>query len=417
MSDELPPEQLPSEQLPPESTEAHGPAAEHSLPSRRSLREAQPTGSPVTPATPAEFPSLLFTEPPAKPKRRGRRLTVLIVLLALLGVGTAAAWGPVSALVAKVQGPADYQGDGTGSVQFVINSGDTGEDIARNLHTAGVTASFEAMYNLLLKSNPTFEPGVFNLKQHMSASAALAALLDDSNRAEDTVLITEGQTQADVFSELETVMGFSASDLAALAAQPQLFGLPSEAQSLEGFLFPATYTFTPGTTAQDALQAMVTRCFKALDSAGVAAADRWNTIVFASLIQKEAGLKDDYPKVARVFLNRLNPDLWPTGLLESDATVAYGTGQTNRVSTTDAERADASNPYNTYVHPGMVVRPISNPGDLAIDAALHPADGDWLYFCTVNLETGETVFSTTEAEHAAAVAQWQAWMAAHPEYQ
>jgi UPF0755 protein len=152
--------------------------------------------------------------------------------------------------------------------------------------------------------------------------------------------------------------------------------------------------------------------FQALDEAGVAPENRWNTVVLASIVQREAGLKDDYPKVARVFLNRLAQG-WD---LQSDATVAYGTGHTDRVETTDAEREDASNPYNTYVHPGLPVGPISNPGDLAINAVQHPADGTWMYFVTWNLETGETIFSTTQAEHDAAVEKWQQWMKDHPGY-
>jgi UPF0755 protein len=66
---------------------------------------------------------------------------------------------------------------------------------------------------------------------------------------------------------------------------------------------------------------------------------------------------------------------------------------------------------------GLPVGPISNPGDLALDAAVKPADGTWRYFVTVNLDSGETTFSTTFAEHEVAVAQWQAWMREHPEYQ
>jgi UPF0755 protein len=103
--------------------------------------------------------------------------------------------------------------------------------------------------------------------------------------------------------------------------------------------------------------------------------------------------------------------------LQSDATVAYGTGNTHRVTTTDAERADAGNPYNTYQHQGLPPAPISNPGDLAINAVTKPASGKWLYFVTVDLETGETVFSDTYAEHQQAVAQFQAWLRAHPSYQ
>ena len=81
----------------------------------------------------------------------------------------------------------------------------------------------------------------------------------------------------------------------------------------------------------------------------------------------------------------------------------------------DAERADASNRYNTYANPGLPVGPIGNPGDVAISAAIHPADGTWLFFVPVNLATGETVFSTTIEEHDAAVAQLQEWCAASEE--
>jgi len=116
-------------------------------------------------------------------------------------------------------------------------------------------------------------------------------------------------------------------------------------------------------------------------------------------------------KIARVFQNRLDQGM----RLQSDATVAYGTGHTDRVTTTDAERADAGNPYNTYAHDGLPVGPIGLPGDAAIDSALYPTAGPWLYFVAVNLKTGETVFSTTVAEHNAAVKQWQAWCRASPE--
>jgi UPF0755 protein len=103
--------------------------------------------------------------------------------------------------------------------------------------------------------------------------------------------------------------------------------------------------------------------------------------------------------------------------MESDATVAFGTGNTYRVETTSAERADESNLYNTYIHPGLPFAPISNPGDVAIDAVMNPAEGPWMFFVTWNLDTGETIFSETADEHAAGVDIWIAWMDEHPEYQ
>lgn len=368
--------------------------------------------------------ALAAGEPPKR--RRGRRgLIALIVSIVVVGGLVACAavvWTSYEPQIRKVLGweePNDYEGAGSGEVVVMVNEGDIGEDIATSLHDAGVTKSFDAFYDLLLAqpTQPEFFPGAYKLKLKMSAESALAALTDEANRMEDTFVIPEGTAEQDALPSIAEGTGIPLEELQAAAADVASFGLPAEATSLEGFLFPATYSLPDGGDAHAVLQTLVDRSFKALDDAGVKPEDRWKTIVLASLIQKEAGLRDDYYKVSRVFLNRLDPAQWESGLLQSDATVAYGTGNTHRVSTTDAERADASNPYNTYVHPGMVVRPISNPGDLAIDAALHPADGPWLYFVTWNLDSGETIFSTTQDEHEAAVAKWLSWMDEHPEYQ
>ena len=92
----------------------------------------------------------------------------------------------------------------------------------------------------------------------------------------------------------------------------------------------------------------------------------------------------------------------------------FGAGGTTVVPTTKQYASD--NAYNTYKHKGLPVGPISNPGDAAIKAALHPAKGTWLFFVTVNLATGKTVFSNTLAEHDKAAAQFTRWLNAHPSY-
>ncbi|MDR6613501.1 endolytic transglycosylase MltG [Leifsonia sp. 1010] len=362
---------------------------------------------------------LSHDEPPKK-RRWVKRLIVTIVVLGILGGMAGAAYAIFQPQIAKVQNALfppenDYKGNGTGEVMFTIKSGDDGSTISENLAKAGVVKTYDAFYSLLLRQKPDveFQPGVFKLAKQMSAAAALAALKDPSSRVENTAVIPEGTPEKDILQTVSDATKIPLADLQSAAANPAAYGLPAEAKSLEGFLFPATYTFAPGTTAQQAIKTMVDRMFQALDEAGVAPQNRWNTVVLASVVQREAGLKDDYPKVARVFLNRLAQG-WD---LQSDATVAYGTGHTDRVETTDAEREDAANPYNTYVHPGLPVGPISNPGDLAINAVQHPADGTWMYFVTWNLQTGETIFSTTQAEHEAAVEKWQQWMRDNPGYE
>ncbi len=368
--------------------------------------------------------SLLADEP--RREKRSRKgawgcLIVFVVLAALVAGVALFLQGPISQIIAATQGPADFTAEeaATGeSVIVMIHNGNGGSEIAATLVEEGVVKSFDAFYSLLLQTapEPVFQPGAYQLKTKMVASTALDALLNENTRLNQTVIVPEGTAAVDVLAAISEGTDIPLANLQAAAANVAQFGLPTEATTLEGFLFPATYTFSPEDTAEIALQTMVNRQYEALDAAGVAVADRWSTIVFASLIQREAGLRDDYYKVSRVFLNRLDPAQWDSGLLQSDATVAYGTGKTHLVTTTDAERADAGNLYNTYAHPGMVVGPISNPGDLAIDAALHPVDGSWLFFVTINLDSGETAFSTTVGEHDAAVIVWQNWMREHPEY-
>ena len=352
------------------------------------------------------------------PRRRGRTALIASVsaLAVLVGLGGAGFWAFTSGPLASAFAPADdFEGPGTGEVLFTIEEGDIGDVIANNLVDAGVIKSFDPFYKLLLEADPqvVFVPGVYTLKLGMSSQGALDALQDLDNLVTVQVVVPEGEVMSNILSTISTEAELPMNEVQAAAADYTTYGLPPEATSLEGFLFPATYDFSPGLTAREILQAMVDRCFQALDGAGVADADRYRVIVFASLVQKESGLKDDFYKVARVFQNRLDQG-WN---MESDATVAFGTGHTDRVETTSAERADESNPYNTYIHPGLPFAPISNPGDVAIDAVMHPADGPWMFFVTWNLDTGETIFSETADEHAAAVDQWVAWMDEHPEYQ
>jgi uncharacterized YceG family protein len=363
------------------------------------------------------------SRPPREPRRKRSRgalvagIVIVAVVLAAGAGGYVFLQPKIAAVVSKISGksePTDYTGSGTGKVVVTINEGDIGSDVAKTLQDRGVVKSSGAFYQLLLASpDVQFQPGSYELKKHMSAKSALAALKDSANKVTATVVVPEGAVLADVEASLVAKGGLKEADVQAAAKNVSAYGLPSGVTSLEGWVFPATYTVNPGWTAEQYFALMTKTMIQHLDAAGVPEADRQHVVVFASLVQKEAGLAADYPKVARVFQNRLDQGMD----LQSDATVAYGTGNTHRVTTTDSERADAGNKYNTYVHEGLPPGPISNPGDIAIDAVMHPAAGNWLYFVTVNLETGETAFSDTYAQHETAVKQFQAWLRAHPSYQ
>jgi len=385
--------------------------------SRRDLREHEAERPVPRPETGSQ-PAFGFADP--EPTRKRRRwlpwvVTPLVALLVVGGGGAAAAFMIVPDWPDRVQslfeGPEalDYSGSGEGEAMVLIREGQIGSDVAVTLQQTGVTKTFEAFYSLLLQQDEevTFQPGAYQLKEQMSAQAALDALLDPANRLENEVLVIEGEAIPGVFDSLAATLEIPLEEVQAAAADPAAYGLPAEATSLEGFLFPATYQFDPGTAPHDALQAMVDRSFEVLDSLGVAPEQRWNTVVLASIVQRESGNVADMAKISRVFLNRIDQGM----NLQSDATVAYGTGNTDTVWTTDAERADAGNLYNTYANPGLPVGPIGNPGEDALRAAISPAEGDWLFFVPVNLATGETVFTTNGDDHYAAVEQLQQWCA------
>lgn len=390
---------------PDDSSDTNGNRSEDTIP--RTRREAKAAG---------ESPTSVSSPPP--PRRRRRWLGWLIALVVILGLGAGSVgfvWMNFEDQVRKVMGweipPEDYTGSGTGETSIVIKDGDNGEDITRSLLEAGVIKSFDAFYALLLKENPSFYPGNYVLAEKMSARAALDALLDPASRVELTALVIEGKSTWDIYEILSAATEIPVADFEAAAADPASFGLPPEATSLEGYLFPARYTFQPGMDAHAVLQVMVDRMRSSLDAAGVASTDQHRVLTIASLIQREAGANlEDFAKVSRVIQNRLDAG----ERLQFDSTAHFGwqwrhgEREEGSVFSTSAELKD-DNPYNTYVHTGLPPGPIGAPGDDAISAALNPTPGDWFYFVTVNLDTGETVFSVTGAEHNAAVKQMQNW--------
>ncbi|HEV7624510.1 MAG TPA: endolytic transglycosylase MltG [Amnibacterium sp.] len=380
--------------------------------------------APAEPGGPDAFTVLLApreiadgTEPQRHGRRRGKRtrpwlVAALVVVLLLGGGALGVAYTIWPDQVKSVFGYSDdYTGSGTGAIDVVVKPGDLGSDVADRLAHAGVTKTRTAFYDLLLKTRPepTLVPGTYRLAHHMSAAAALAALRNPAHRVVADVAIPEGSTVAQILAATSAATGTPLAELQAVAKDTASLGVPASAPSLEGYLFPATYQFQPGTSAKTMLSTMVQRMYQALDAQGVAKADREKVLTLAGLIQKEGNGSDD-AKVARVFLNRIAKHM----MLQSDATVSYGAGGTTVVPTT--KQYANKNPYNTYHRYGLPAGPISNPGDVAIRAALHPAKGNWLFFVTVNLATGETVFSTTEAEHEKASARFDAWLAAHPNY-
>ena len=341
-------------------------------------------------------------------KFRRRRLffviTVVLLVVALTGLLNRAA---IRNFIEESTGN-DYAGPGHGSVSLVVAVGDSGSAVATEMAKLDIVKDYSKTFRLIVEREQVFYPGTYRLRLQMSSVAALELIADPASLMVNKVTVKEGLRIDQVFNELSKSTGISIAEFEKHKNRPGDFGLASSEVSLEGWLFPATYSFAPEVNASEIIAQMVDRMIQELDSFKVAPENRHNVLTLASIVQKEARQSADFYKASRTFQNRLDIGM----PLQSDATVSYGSGGTT-VTTTDAERSD-SNGYNTYVHLGLPIGPISAPGARAIDAALRPVEGKWLFFCTVNLKTGETVFSNTVAEHEVAVAQFRAWMAENP---
>jgi UPF0755 protein len=340
-------------------------------------------------------------------KRPFRLLAFFLAGFLVIGVAAYSNRGAIRSIYEEVTG-AEYSGEGSTAVNVVVKPGDQGPQVAKALYEAGVTKNYDVTLRTIYSLNPLFFPGTFLVPTQISSAKAVQFLLDSNNIVADRVTIREGLRLNSVFELLSETTKIPIDDFRNAAKDLDRFDIPSQAPSLEGYLFPATYSFDPMLEAKDILELMVDRTKEQLEADGVTKKDWHKVLTLASVIQREARMEKDFYKVSRVFVNRLAVNM----PLQSDATVSYGVDG-NTFQTSVADRAN-DNPYNTYKYPGLPIGPISGVGALAIDAALNPADGPWLYFVSVNLETGETVFSETYAQHQAAVEIWRKWLIENP---
>lgn len=340
-------------------------------------------------------------------KRRGGGclpvLVVLAVLGALLYVGVTKGVDVIRDQFSEAE---DFAGPGRGTVNFEVRSGDTSTDIGRNLKDQGVVASVDA-FVAAAGNEPRaggIQVGFYPLKKEMSAEDALQVLVDPANIISNAITFPEGLRVVDILDIFVEKTDFQRGDFQKVLDNPANLGLPSYADgNAEGYLFPSTYGFGPNETPESMLTAMVDRWKQAADDAGLedaaAALDLspHELMTVASLVEAE-GRGDDMPKISRVIYNRLDDEDGPTvGRLQIDATVNYALGR-ELVAIPTLEDLEVDSPYNTYANAGLPPGPIEAPGDAAIKAAANPADGDWLFYVTVDLETGETKFTESYDE-------------------
>lgn len=345
---------------------------------------------------------------------RGRTVLTLILVVAMLALlGGVGFWG-----VGKVRAfftPPDYDGHGYGTADVQVQTGDTAAEIANTLYRHQVVKSAGAFVNAA-NDNPnssSIQPGYYRVAKHMKASLAVLALLDPKNRVVTKVTIPEGWSATHILTQLSDSLHLPMSDFNTAIKDPAGLGIPSRwytrddgkkvkpAIAVEGFLFPATYDFDPGTSAQDALSQMVSKFMQSAAASGLdkvpGGVSPYDALIVASLVQAE-GITSDFPKIARVVYNRLNDEQQPwLKKLQFDSTTNYwlelkGKGAKDSSKLTYSELHDSSDPYNTTVHAGLPPGPIDCPGLDAMKAAVHPAKGNWLYFVRIDKD-GHSAFT------------------------
>ncbi|MFE4868017.1 endolytic transglycosylase MltG [Streptomyces sp. NPDC056682] len=229
------------------------------------------------------------------------------------------------------------------------------------------------------------------------AGAVLVLVLRETGAPVRTLVVPEGWRASQVYAAVDKRLDLPPGTTKGAAATAHL-KLPPEAKgNPEGYLFPATYPVKDDATPGGLLQYMVETANDRFGRDRIAAGAQrarltvYQTVVIAGIVQAEADSPADMGKVSRVIHNRLARGM----PLQMDSTLNYALHRSTLTTTTADTKTDS--PYNTYEHKGLPPTPIGNPGQQAVDAAINPAPGNWLYFVTVG--PGDTRFTDSYAQH------------------
>ncbi len=280
---------------------------------------------------------------------------------------------------------------------------------AASLEEAGVVSSAEKLRLLVrLRGDATLvKAGEYAFSEAATPNRVLDRLVA-GDVVVHRVTIPEGFNLNEIAATLAAAGFGGAEAFGLLARDPDfLASLQIEAPSLEGYLFPETYTFISGMSAERMARSMVQQLRARLtpeivEGAAARGLDIHQLLTLASIVQKEAGNREEMPKVAAVFHNRLRIRM----PLQADPTVIYGVE--DYTGTITRRHLQADTPYNTYRIPALPPGPIASPGEDALRATAFPADVDYLYF--VSAGDGTHVFSRTLQEHNRAVQRYRELM-------
>jgi UPF0755 protein len=339
-------------------------------------------------------------------------LKILAALILLVLFAAAAAAGYVWYSIEKPYGtiPAD-------GLYVDIPHGASRRAVAHILKKAGVIRNSFA-FELYARRHPkrTLQAGEY-LFDHPLAGKEVFWKLADGEVYEQPFTVREGETIFDIARDLEAAKYMAADDFLEAAEDPsEIRDLFPEARTLEGFLFPATYNLPKHAPAHELTGMMVRKFREALanvvpneDPATDPPVSIGSVVTLASLVERETPKPDERPLVAGVFTNRLAKNM----PLQCDPTVIYALQMDDEYNGTLRLRdLRLNSPYNTYRNKGLPPGPIGNPGEVALRAALHPAQTDYLYF-VANTQGGH-FFAPTLAEHNKNVAKYHRLLNGEP---
>ncbi len=292
-------------------------------------------------------------------------------------------------------------------VAVTIEDGATTKSIARNLAQNGLIAHEWAfvLYMRLHDDVGVLKAGTYTIAPFLTIPDIATILVDGKGVSRDiSITFPEGWQIRQIAQRL-IEKGFDGALFEEIARNPDaelrqkfefLASLP-EGMSLEGYLFPDTYSFLPEATARDIVEALLANFDKKFTPemrAHITQFDQTihDVVTLASIIEREVHIEKERPIVSGIFYNRLRDGM----TLGSDATLDYIFGESKIKHTIEDTKVDS--PYNTYQNPGLPPGPIGNPGVSSLRAATYPEKTEYYFFLN-NATTGQTVFSRTYQEH------------------
>jgi UPF0755 protein len=362
--------------------------------------------------------------------RGGKTILALLLSLCVLGGLVFGGWYGIDKVKGFFSAP-DYDTGGSGDVQVEVLDNQTATDIGLTLQKADVVKSSKAFVEAAKADarSKGLQPGFYKLRKKMRAADALSLMLNPDSKVTSKVTLPEGLTFQEAYKKLSDATKIPVADFEKAGADPTKLGLSPDwfkrtdgkqpKISMEGFLYPATYSFNPGVTATDVLKAIVTKFnnemtkidFMALAQSKLNISP-FEVLIAASIAQVEGIFPEDQAKIARVLYNRAYTNKFKgkeagCACLQLDSTVNYylkisGAGAKPSQDLLRSELHNKNDPYNTYDIGGFPIGPISSPGNTAIEGALNPPttspDVDMLYFVAID-KAGHTAFAKNKTDH------------------